>query len=461
MKETHKVMRKLLLLAGIYCWATSHLRAQSDTHVTISATVTQVYSNAYDDDNTVIRVRHRLRVQAALDENTLGTVHEYDKNDNDRREWWGWNREVLNANTENTVPEKIRFVFWGYEDEDGSNDHQYSGEFEFPIDFKEGESHQVTLRIGENNHAGGFYRARISIKYTIPQPQPEEEFIVSSSPNGNAVSNFCEGSPIYLGTQRFKEVNTGLQENEFKYVWEYHFLNDDITETTNSPVRTSTSSTCYDSEALVDISDNSATTDPDRNYSYCGNYVYDTDCYECQSTTSTVGELWFQIGETSKNFTSWTATQRNGYKKVAFRYRLKHKNYGTAGPPSDTTGYVTIYDPPPTLNYTDNPQPNFSTAADSVYNNGDLRVTHVACHADTTGQITIKNVTGSPGREYFYTLKGPVPEDSPSPTEADGGAPWNINGQGKPTPQSNQSATWLTFPQDDPTGLQQLKAGTY
>ncbi len=85
----------------------------------------------------------------------------------------------------------------------------------------------------------------------------------------------------------------------------------------------------------------------------------------------------------------------------------------------------------------------------------------MACHEGTTGQITIKNVTGSPGREYFYTLKGPVPKDSPAPTEADGGALWNINGQGKPTPRSDQSTTWLTFPQDDPTGSQELKAGTY
>ncbi len=456
-------MKKFLLVGWFCCWIAGYSSAQSDTHVTISATVTEVYSHAYDDDNSLIRVRHRLRVQAALNNDAFKNFsHNFDRNDNDRDRWWGWNREVLGEDSSKAVPEKIRFKFWGYEDEArGGNDQNFSGEFEFPIDFAEGKSHQVTLRIGEDSHAGGFYRARVNIKYTIPRPQPGEEFIVSDSPDGDPVSNFCEGSPIHLSTQRFKEINTGLQENEFKYVWEYHLLNDDITETTSTPARISTNSTCYDPKALVDIRVNGATTDPSRNYGLCGDYVYDTECYECQSTTRTIDERWFQISESDEPFTLWTAARRNGYKKVAFRYRLKHITNGQAGPPSDTTGYVTIYDPPPTLNYTDNPEPNFSTAANSVYDNGDLRVTHVACHADTTGQVTIKNVTGSPGREYFYTLKGPVPKDSPSPTEADGGALWNIDGQGKPTPQSNQSATWLTFPQDDPTGLQQLKAGTY
>ena len=441
-------MKKFLLVGWLCCWIVGYSSAQSDTHVTISATVTEVYSHAYDDDNSLIRVRHRLRVQAALNNDAFENFsHNFDRNDNDRDRWWGWNRKVLGEDSSKAVPEKIRFKFWGYEDEArGGNDQNFSGEFEFPIDFAEGKSHQVTLRIGEDSHAGGFYRARVNIKYTIPRPQPGEEFIVSSSPNGDAASNFCEGSPIYLGTQRFKENNTGLQENGFKYVWEYHYEGDDITETTYTPVRIAEVSTCYDPKALVDTRNNSTTTDPNRNYDLCGDYVYDTDCYECQTTTRTIDERWHKVGEDPNPSILWTATRRNGYKKVAFRYRLKHVANGTAGPPSDTTGYVTIYDPPPTLNYTDNPETNFSTAADSVYNNGDLRVTHVACHAGTTGQVTIKNVTGSPGREYFYTLKGPVPEDSPSPTEADGGALWNIDGQGKPTPRSNQSATWLTFP---------------
>ncbi len=123
------------------------------------------------------------------------------------------------------------------------------------------------------------------------------------------------------------------------------------------------------------------------------------------------------------------------------------------------------------LDYTDDSESHFSTASEATYDDGDLRIEHVACHGDGTngkggGQITIKNVSGGSNREYFYTLRGPVdnPENNIM-TDAVGGATWNINGQEKPTPRPGQSSTWLTFPKDDPdhdpTKHSNLPAGTY
>ena len=185
-------MKKILLVGWLCCRVVGYSSAQSDTHVTISATVTEVYSHAYDDDNSVYRVRHRLRVQAALNDDAFeNPSHNFDRNDNDRDRWWGWNCEVLENNSLTVVPEKIRFKFWGYEDEArGGNDHNFSREFEFPISFAEGINHQVTLRIGEGSHAGGFYRARVNIKYTIPPPQPQmNTFVISNTFAGDSESN--------------------------------------------------------------------------------------------------------------------------------------------------------------------------------------------------------------------------------------------------------------------------------
>ena len=426
-----------MLFVG-YIWVINSY-AQSTNNVTVTATVLEVYSNAEDGSH----MRHRWLFQTALDDLPYEDVHTREKDSEQYNRWWPWNYNILEKTTEQKMPGKIRIKFWGFEDENGKGRrHERDGEIEIPINFEEGEDYIDTIKIGADH----MYQARIRFRYTIPQPP--HGITVSSSSNGSPESNFCEGSTIYLNTQDYNP-GTDLLPKEFKYVWEYHFLGD---HTTKNVCRVSNLPGSPKCQSVLN---------PNITYLECGNTLYDPKCEQCLCTSEKDQEYWYELGQDPNSSILWTATQRNGYKKVAFRYRLKHKNYGTAGPPSDTTGYVTIYDPPPTLNYIDNPEPNFNTAADSVYNNGDLRATHVSCRDKDNGKITIKNVTGSPGREYFYTLKGPVPKDSPAPTEADGGAPWNINGQGKPAPQSNQPATWLTFPQDDPTGLQQLKAGTY
>ncbi len=256
----------------LFAWIVSNSYAQSDTHVTVTATLLEVYSNVHDGTDK----RHRWRLWAAVSDEDYGSEHGCDIDSKDRGEWWPCNREILYEDDLNEVPSKIRIRFYGYEKENfGGKKKERIQDFSFPIDFPEGIDKEVILQLDAKDYADGLYQARIHLKYMIPKPNPSDNaFFTSSTLNGNPESNFCEGSTIYLNTQAYNP-GTDLLPGEFKYIWEYHFLNDDITETTSTPARISTNSTCYDPKALVDISINGATTDPNRNYGLCGGYVYD------------------------------------------------------------------------------------------------------------------------------------------------------------------------------------------